>query len=72
MSYEDWYLPLFGEYSVVGRSIVIHNNDESGSRWVCANIGYPGPVTTAVARFDFFAEGTKLDQLRLRLMNISV
>ena len=47
----DWNLPLFGRYSIVGRSIVIHRKT-SGSRWVCATIGYPaGEVVTAIATF---------------------
>ncbi|XP_078667729.1 uncharacterized protein LOC144909563 [Branchiostoma floridae x Branchiostoma belcheri] len=45
----DWYLPLYGRYSIVGRSVIIH--DTSGGRWVCANIGYPGEVVTAMAVF---------------------
>ncbi|XP_078588437.1 uncharacterized protein LOC144869220 isoform X1 [Branchiostoma floridae x Branchiostoma japonicum] len=45
----DWYLPLYGRYSIVGRSVIIH--DTTGSRWVCANIGYPGEVITAMAVF---------------------
>lgn len=68
-SYTDWHLPLFGVYSVVGRSIVIHYDDESGTRWVCANIGYPGPVVTAVARFDFFAEGMDILIMFLLIAN---
>lgn len=54
--YEDLYLPLFGKYSIVGRSVVIHNSQDGG-RWVCANIAYPGPITTAIAEFDGFAQG---------------
>ena len=38
--YADASLPLTGDMSIVGRSIVIHKND--GSRWVCANIGTAG------------------------------
>ena len=47
--YVDMNLPLFGVHSIVGRSIVIHKGD--GQRWICANIGYPGPMMTAVATF---------------------
>jgi len=32
----DYELPLEGNYSVVGRSIVVHRNDATASRWVCA------------------------------------
>lgn len=45
----DFNLPLFGTYSVIGRSIVILDKD--GEHWVCSNIGYPGPTIMAVATF---------------------
>ncbi|XP_023224241.1 uncharacterized protein LOC111625338 [Centruroides sculpturatus] len=45
----DFNLPLFGTYSIVGRSVVIHRPD--GSRWICSTIGYPEPVTIAHANF---------------------
>ena len=35
-SFTDSKLPLSGENSILGRSIVIHKND--GKRWVCASI----------------------------------
>lgn len=35
-SFEDDNLPMSGENSIVGRSVVIHKND--GKRWVCASI----------------------------------
>lgn len=35
-SFTDDKLPMFGEHSIVGRSIVIHKN--GGQRWVCASI----------------------------------
>ena len=35
----DVYLDLHGRHSVVGRSVVLHFNN--GSRYVCANIGFP-------------------------------
>ena len=54
-TYTDLYLPLFGKYSVVGRSIVIHS--PTGARWICANIGYPGPVTVAKTEFNGDIEG---------------
>eukprot|EP00111_Clytia_hemisphaerica_P000985 TCONS_00002850-protein len=34
----DENLPMFGHHALVGRSIVIHNNDASNSRMTCANI----------------------------------
>lgn len=45
----DFNLPLFGTYSIVGRSVVIHRPD--GSRWICSTIGYPEAVTIAHANF---------------------
>ncbi|XP_067909126.1 uncharacterized protein cusr isoform X2 [Heterodontus francisci] len=48
-TFKDWNLPLFGRNSIVGRSVVIHHPD--ASRWLCATIGYPGEVITAVAIF---------------------
>jgi Cu/Zn superoxide dismutase len=36
--YTSATLPLSGADSIVGRSIVIHRDDATGSRWVCANI----------------------------------
>ncbi|XP_074538569.1 uncharacterized protein cusr [Halichoeres trimaculatus] len=48
-SFIDYHLPLFGQNSIVGRSIVIHLNN--GSRYVCASIGYPGEVVVSRARF---------------------
>ena len=37
----DANLNLFGLNSIVGRSIVIHKNDATTSRWVCASITEP-------------------------------
>eukprot|EP00911_Craspedida_sp_UC1_P000798 UC1_evm1s610 len=48
--YEDKNLPLSGPFSVAGRSIVIHKASDK-TRWICANIGYPGPISSAVAIF---------------------
>ncbi|KAM9305075.1 uncharacterized protein PAF06_013597 [Gastrophryne carolinensis] len=45
----DWNLPLFGNNSVVGRSLVIQTS--SGEPWVCAGIRPGGDVVTAVASF---------------------
>ena len=39
LSRTDNSISLFGIYSIIGRSVVIHRQD--GSRFVCANIGYP-------------------------------
>ena len=40
----DKFLSLFGVYSIIGRSIVIHF--QNTSRFVCANIGYPDSLDT--------------------------
>ena len=40
----DDNLNLYGVYSIIGRSIVIHF--ENGTRFVCANIGYPDSLDT--------------------------
>ncbi|XP_040891131.1 uncharacterized protein cusr [Toxotes jaculatrix] len=47
--FTDFNLPLFGQNSIVGRSVVIHQTD--GARYVCASISYPGEVIVARARF---------------------
>jgi Cu/Zn superoxide dismutase/Na+-transporting NADH:ubiquinone oxidoreductase subunit NqrD len=49
-TYTDVNLPLFGKNSVVGRSIVIHDN--TGARYACASIGYPSMVRTVVSTFN--------------------
>nr|XP_046263940.1 uncharacterized protein cusr [Scatophagus argus] len=49
MVFKDFNLPLFGQNSIVGRSVVIHKTD--GARFVCASIGYPGEVIAARAIF---------------------
>ena len=35
---QDMNLPMYGPYSSLGRSIVLHADDMTGSRLVCANI----------------------------------
>lgn len=49
MVFTDFNLPLFGQNSIVGRSVVIHQNN--GSRYICASISYPGEVVVARATF---------------------
>lgn len=49
-TFTDFNLPLFGHNSVVGRSVVIHLRTD-GSRYACANVGYPGEVIVGRARF---------------------
>ena len=36
--FTDVQLDLFGHYSILNRAYVIHRNDATGSRWICANI----------------------------------
>ena len=36
--FTDVQLDLFGRYSILNRAYVIHRNDATGSRWICANI----------------------------------
>ncbi|KAF3687413.1 hypothetical protein EXN66_Car003085 [Channa argus] len=47
--FQDFNLPLFGQNSIVGRSVVIHQTD--GTRYVCASLSYPGEVVVAIATF---------------------
>jgi len=56
-TFEDDELTLFGPQSIIGRSIVIHRNENGNPRWVCADIGYPREVKTVVADF-FGSDGT--------------
>ncbi|KAF3844143.1 hypothetical protein F7725_016191 [Dissostichus mawsoni] len=49
MMFTDFSLPLFGDNSIIGRSVVIHQPD--GARYVCASISYPGEVFVARAIF---------------------
>jgi len=48
-TFVDKYLPLYGAYSVVGRSVVIRC--KSYGHLVCANIEYHGDVTVAYSPF---------------------
>ncbi|GFO44805.1 superoxide dismutase [Cu-Zn], partial [Plakobranchus ocellatus] len=50
-TYTDRNLPLFGQNSIIGRSIVIHRID--GSRLVCVNIQPDYPIVVAEAVFTF-------------------
>ncbi|MEQ2256100.1 hypothetical protein ILYODFUR_020848, partial [Ilyodon furcidens] len=49
MTFTDFNLPLFGQNSIVGRSVVIHK--VGGARYACASIGYPGEVIVGSATF---------------------
>ncbi|KAK3509936.1 hypothetical protein QTP70_023768 [Hemibagrus guttatus] len=57
-SFTDWNLPLFGQNSIVGRSVVLHQPDSV--RFICSSIGYPGEVITARAIFQSPVVGTIL------------
>uniref|UniRef100_A0A4W5RQZ9 Superoxide dismutase copper/zinc binding domain-containing protein n=1 Tax=Hucho hucho TaxID=62062 RepID=A0A4W5RQZ9_9TELE len=48
--FTDFNLPLFGQNSIVGRSVVIHRPD--GTRFLCAYIGYPGENQTQTQYLD--------------------
>lgn len=58
VSFTDWNLPLFGQNSIVGRSVVLHQPE--GTRFICSSIGYPGEVITARAIFQSPVVGTIL------------
>ncbi|XP_026160139.1 uncharacterized protein cusr [Mastacembelus armatus] len=49
MVFKDFNLPLFGQNSIVGRSVVIHQTD--GARYACGSISYPSEVIVARATF---------------------
>lgn len=40
----DPNVPLFGPLGIIGRSVVIHRNGPTGSRWTCADIVLTRPV----------------------------
>ena len=48
----DPNVPLFGSYSILGRSIVIHYNDADGTRWVCSNIERNARVVQVTTTFN--------------------
>jgi hypothetical protein len=48
-SYSDDSIVLSGVETVVGRSIVIHKNDATNSRWVCADIKWKDPAAAPTA-----------------------
>lgn len=49
-TFTDFNLPLFGQNSIVGRSVVIHSQTDN-ARFACASIGYLAEVTVAKAKF---------------------
>ena len=56
--YVDPNIPLFGPYSIIGRSIVIHMNNDDGTRWVCSDIERIArvvEVTTTISTDDTFS-----------------
>lgn len=57
----DMNLPMKGPLSIVGRSIVIHKNDATASRWACGNIleiTPGGHLVAARATFEGTIRGT--------------
>ncbi|XP_071793384.1 uncharacterized protein [Asterias amurensis] len=52
----DWNLPLYGKYSIIGRSIVVHKTI-ANERWVYGNINYPTDVITVQADFRYVVAG---------------
>ena len=49
--YTDPNIPLFGPFSIIGRSIVIHRDNQDGTRWVCSNIQRTRQVLQVTIRF---------------------
>ena len=41
-TFVDSELDLYGPYSIIGRSLVIHRGSQPQNRWICANIEYLG------------------------------
>lgn len=53
LSVDDMNLPLYGPWTVVGRSVVIHENNAAATRFVCADIEPKGArKMSAIASFD--------------------
>ncbi|XP_046342828.2 uncharacterized protein LOC124123706 [Haliotis rufescens] len=52
-SMKDYNMPMFGPYSIVGRSVVIHQSTAGAPRWICANINDVSPRSVAIATFKF-------------------
>ncbi|XP_051883398.1 uncharacterized protein cusr [Pristis pectinata] len=73
----DVYLPLTGDFTVVGRSVVIHNNDHLKSLKDCADIvaGYPVksltfPNVSAFNRYEF--RSTVADALGIAFWRVTI
>lgn len=56
MRFDDPSLPLFGDDSIMGRSVVIHRAD--GSRWACATIVDAASPATAQVQFQGQLQGS--------------
>ena len=41
-TFEDPFLDLYGPYSPIGHSVLIHRGDSTGERFICANVEYNG------------------------------
>ena len=50
-NYTDPNVPLFGPFSVIGRSIVIHLDDQGGSRSLCSDIQRTRQILQIVTNF---------------------
>lgn len=50
--YMDPNVPLFGPYSILRRSIVIHQSDTDGTRWVCSDIQHMSRVVQVTTNFN--------------------
>ncbi len=69
----DTNLYLFGPRSVAGRSIVIHRDDSSGTRWVCATLNNDlpsGNAYTLMATAEFWP-GSKMTLVSVTKMFLS-
>nr|KAG5698761.1 hypothetical protein BaRGS_032180 [Batillaria attramentaria] len=63
-TYTDWNLQLFGPNSVLGRSLVIHNDTAGTPRWICTNIHDTAALTVAMATFTYPVIGYVMFQQR--------
>ncbi|XP_067657181.1 uncharacterized protein [Haliotis asinina] len=55
---KDYNMPMFGPYSIIGRSVVVHKSVAGAPRWICANINDLSPRTFAAATFKYPIIGT--------------
>ncbi|XP_046552653.1 LOW QUALITY PROTEIN: uncharacterized protein LOC124262225 [Haliotis rubra] len=50
---KDYNMPMFGPYSIIGRSAVVHKSVAGAPRWICANINDLRPRSFAAATFKY-------------------